>query len=252
MTCDTWHMTCDTWHVTHDTYHLTRDKWHVRCDILRGWIFSQNVSSLALTVCDLWYLKIWRKRLTDWLTEWINNEDVCGTATATPGLLNIYQGRSIAVWRRGGCQDSSLVRTGRLDRSYRAVLQGTGLRRETGLLLVLASSLSSLGQNQFLYFSFLMAAFPNLVSSSNLLNFKLLIPANFKTCENDLYCSWYIICNPVFKHLSSILLSTCVIIGPQTGTLPSQIDIICCCNTSRSSGTGHPSDLSLLNIHAFL
>ena len=34
-----WHVTCDTWHVTRS----------------RGWTFSQNFSSLALTVCDLWY-----------------------------------------------------------------------------------------------------------------------------------------------------------------------------------------------------
>ena len=41
-----WHVTCDMWHVTRDMWHMTR---------LGGWIFSQNFSSLALTVCDLWY-----------------------------------------------------------------------------------------------------------------------------------------------------------------------------------------------------
>ena len=46
MTRDMWHVTRDTWHVTRDTGHMTR---------LGGWTFSQNFSSLALTVCDLWY-----------------------------------------------------------------------------------------------------------------------------------------------------------------------------------------------------
>ena len=54
---------------------------------------------------------------------------------------------------------------------------------------------------------------------------------------------------PVFRHLSSILLSTCVIIGPQKATLPSQMDIICCRNTSSNSGIGQPRYFSLLNIH---
>ena len=39
MTCDMWHVTCDMWHMT----------------CLGGWTFSQNFSSLALTVCDLKY-----------------------------------------------------------------------------------------------------------------------------------------------------------------------------------------------------
>ena len=41
-----WHVTCGTWHMTRDMWHVTR---------LGGWTFSQNFSSLALTVCDLWY-----------------------------------------------------------------------------------------------------------------------------------------------------------------------------------------------------
>ena len=49
-----WHVTCDTWHVTRDMWQVTRDtSWHVTC--LVGWTFSQNFSSLALTVCDSWY-----------------------------------------------------------------------------------------------------------------------------------------------------------------------------------------------------
>ena len=41
---------CDMWYVTRD---VTCDTWHVTC--LGGWAFSKNFSSLALTVCDLWY-----------------------------------------------------------------------------------------------------------------------------------------------------------------------------------------------------
>ena len=47
------HVTCDMWQVTHDTWHVTCDTWHVTR--LGGWTFSQNFSTLALTVCDLWY-----------------------------------------------------------------------------------------------------------------------------------------------------------------------------------------------------
>ena len=32
-------------------------------------------------------MKIWRKRLSEWLNEWINHKAVCRTAPATPGLL---------------------------------------------------------------------------------------------------------------------------------------------------------------------
>ena len=72
-----WHVTCVTWHVTRDTWNVT---W---CG---GRTFSQNVSSLALTVCDLWYLKD-LEEIADSLTESINYKGVCGTAPATPGLL---------------------------------------------------------------------------------------------------------------------------------------------------------------------
>ena len=39
------------WHVTRDIWQVTGDTWHV----WGGWTFSQNFSSLALTVYDLWY-----------------------------------------------------------------------------------------------------------------------------------------------------------------------------------------------------
>ena len=55
VTCDTWHVTHDMWHVTRDTWHVTHDTQHVTC--CGGWTFSQNFSSLALLVCDLWYFE---------------------------------------------------------------------------------------------------------------------------------------------------------------------------------------------------
>ena len=67
-------------------WHVTRDTWHVTC--LGGWTFSQNFSSLALTVCDLWYYEDLEEK-ADSLTELMNDEAVYRTAPATPGLLNI-------------------------------------------------------------------------------------------------------------------------------------------------------------------
>ena len=54
-----------------------------------GWTFSQNFSSLALTVCDLWGYG-GNGELTHWLTELINDEAVYRTAPATPGLWNTF------------------------------------------------------------------------------------------------------------------------------------------------------------------
>ena len=80
------HVTCDMWHVTR-----ARDTWHVTC--LRGWTFSQNFSSLARTVCDLWYYEDLEEK-DDWLDQWINekiyDKAVCRMAQATPGLLKTF------------------------------------------------------------------------------------------------------------------------------------------------------------------
>ena len=73
------------WHVTRDMWHMTRDTWHMTC--FGGWTFSQNFSSLALTVCDLWYYEDREKRLTYWLTPIITYEAVYRRAPATTGLL---------------------------------------------------------------------------------------------------------------------------------------------------------------------
>ena len=84
-----WHVTCDIWHVTRDMWHVTCDMWHVTC--LGGLTFSQNFSSLALTVCDLWYYKdiLGKGWLNESMNEWMNDEAVCRTAPATPGLSTI-------------------------------------------------------------------------------------------------------------------------------------------------------------------
>ena len=55
---------------------------------LGGWTFSQNFSSLALTVCDLWYYEDLEEK-DDSLNELMNDKAVYRTAPATPGLLNI-------------------------------------------------------------------------------------------------------------------------------------------------------------------
>ena len=83
MTCDTWHVTRYMWHVTSDTY-----TWHVFLFFFwgGGWTFSQNFSSLALTVCDLWYYEDLEEKATS-VTQLINDEAVYKTAPATPGLL---------------------------------------------------------------------------------------------------------------------------------------------------------------------
>ena len=75
--CDMWHLTRDTWHATCDTWHVTR---------LGVWTFSQNFSSLALTVCDLWYYEDLEEK-ADGLTQWMNHKAVYRTVPATPGLL---------------------------------------------------------------------------------------------------------------------------------------------------------------------
>ena len=53
------------WHMTHDTWHVTRDIWHF-------WrrTFSQNFSSLALTVCDIWYYEDLEEK-ADSINEWV-------------------------------------------------------------------------------------------------------------------------------------------------------------------------------------
>ena len=53
VTCHLSPVTCHLSRKKSDTWHVTRDMWHMTR--FGGWTFSQNFSSLALTVCDLWY-----------------------------------------------------------------------------------------------------------------------------------------------------------------------------------------------------
>ena len=51
-----------------------------------GWTFSQNFSSLALTVCDLWYYEDLEEK-GYWINELISNKAVYRTVLATLGLF---------------------------------------------------------------------------------------------------------------------------------------------------------------------
>ena len=70
------------WHMTHGG----------------GRTFSQNFSSLALTVWDLWHLEDLEEK-DESATNLINEEAVCRTAPATPVLLIIYVNKS---WNNRG------------------------------------------------------------------------------------------------------------------------------------------------------
>ena len=59
VTCDRLHMTCNTWHMTHEM--LVGGKVNI----------LSKFSSLALTVCDLWYYEDLEEK-ADLLTHWIN------------------------------------------------------------------------------------------------------------------------------------------------------------------------------------
>ena len=84
-TCDTWHVTCDMWHVmTCDTWHVTHDMWLV--------VWGNILSKFQLpSSYGLWFMISWRLGGKGWLThsltQSINDEGVCRTAPATPGLL---------------------------------------------------------------------------------------------------------------------------------------------------------------------
>ena len=65
-----WHVICDMWHVTGGG----------------RWTFSKNFSSLALTAWEGLFVEYLEEK-ADGLSAWINDEGVCRTAPATPGLL---------------------------------------------------------------------------------------------------------------------------------------------------------------------
>ena len=110
VTRDMCHVTRDMCHVTRDTWHVTRDTWHVTR--LGVWTFSQNFSSLALTVCDLGYYEDLEEKAHG-LNEWINDKAVYRTAPATPGLLNIAKASPISA-QPVSCLVESISRNVRL------------------------------------------------------------------------------------------------------------------------------------------
>ena len=53
--------------------------WHVTRDMFGGLTFSQNFSSLALTVCYLWYYEDLEEKadsISQWMNELINDKAV--------------------------------------------------------------------------------------------------------------------------------------------------------------------------------
>ena len=83
-----WHMTGDRWQVTCDRWHVTGDTWHVTHGV--GWPFSKKISSLALTVWELWSFEHLDEKahgLTELINQSMNHKAVCRTALATRGLL---------------------------------------------------------------------------------------------------------------------------------------------------------------------
>ena len=108
-----WHVTCDMWHNTHAMWHLTYDRWG-------RWTFSQNVSSLALTVWE-WrfdediftnHHDLLNRSINEWMNELINNKDVYRTAPATPLFRGIdhwslLQAEVNSVQRREKTNDMS-------------------------------------------------------------------------------------------------------------------------------------------------
>ena len=79
-------MTRDTGDVTRDvTSDVTHDTLHVTC--LGGWTFSQNFSSLALTVCDLWYYEYLEEK--DDLLNQLMNEQITRLFIEQPRLHQV-------------------------------------------------------------------------------------------------------------------------------------------------------------------
>ena len=84
---DMWHATCDMRQVIHDMLHVTCDTWNMTCDMLWG---VNILSKFHLpSSYFLWFTILWTSRGKGSLTDWMNDEAVCRTAPATPGLLII-------------------------------------------------------------------------------------------------------------------------------------------------------------------
>ena len=77
-----WHVACEMWHVTCDTWHVTCYIWCVVNFLSKFQLFSFYGLGFKM------FWRFWRKGwLTQWTNELMNDEAVCRTAPATPGLL---------------------------------------------------------------------------------------------------------------------------------------------------------------------
>ena len=74
-------VTRDRWHMTHDMWHETHDTWFGVNILSKFQLSSSKHFDIYVPV------NIWKKRMTDWLNELMNDKSVCRTAPATPGLL---------------------------------------------------------------------------------------------------------------------------------------------------------------------
>ena len=60
--------------------------------------YSLKLSALKLKRCGVYVIvKIWKKSMTDSLTQLISDKAVCGISPATPGLLKTYGGVSTGL-----------------------------------------------------------------------------------------------------------------------------------------------------------
>ena len=90
-----WHVTCDRWHVTHDMWHVTRDTWHVTHDT---WCGVNILSKFQLSSSNgLGFMMLWISGGKGSVTRSVNDEAVCRTAPATPGLLNTMTVRNSMI-----------------------------------------------------------------------------------------------------------------------------------------------------------
>ena len=78
-----WHLTCDTWHVTPYTWHVTHNIWHVTNG---GGEHSLKISAPKRLPFGCNYVLNLEEK-DDWINEWTNDNGVCKTVPATPGLL---------------------------------------------------------------------------------------------------------------------------------------------------------------------
>ena len=98
--------------------------------------FSQNFSSLALTVCYLWYYKDLEEK-ADWLTDLMNCEAVYRTAPATPGSVKKAYDKFISFGILGSFV--ACLRAKVLNCPWNAIFPGFSAEDELRLKLIASS-----------------------------------------------------------------------------------------------------------------